>query len=384
MTTGNFVYPFLSLFLTQKEGMTEYYAGITLMFTAFACVAGSIVGGVIADFFSRKYVIFGSLVLSGLCYIIIPYIHDVTSIIILITLSLALLSASEPALNSIIADLTGVELRKEAYSLIYWGASIGFAVGPLIAGFLFNHNINLIFWGDGAATLVAAILVLLFVLNPTIVNEDDEAEEENGLPDIKERFIKSVLKNPLILLFCFFFIAHSFIYSQTNFALPLMLTNLFKGIGAEVYGLLMTVNGIAIIILTPLMVKYTKKISAASCVALGIALYAIGFGIYIFTGNIVWLIISVVIWSAGEILSVTNSKVYLAENTRPSQRGRYNIFLDISFEVGFGAGPGIMGKVINSIGMMFVWIIIVFVSVISSVSIFLIGVSSKRKKALTT
>ena len=157
-----------------------------------------------------------------------------------------------------------------------------------------------------------------------------------------------------------------------------MLTKAFKGIGSEVYGMLMTVNGIAVIILTPLMVKFTKKMTSASCVALGILCYAFGFGIYIFTGNILWLIGSVVIWSAGEILAVTNSKVFIAENTKPGQRGRYNIFLDISFELGFGAGPGVMGKVINSFGMIFVWIIIVLVSIVSSISIFFIGKMTKK------
>ena len=188
MTTGNFVYPFLSLFLTQKEGMTEYETGLVLMFSAFACVGGSVVGGTIADFFSRKYVILISLMLSGLCYIGIPFIHDVTTIIVLITLSLMFLSASEPALNSIVADLTDSDLHKESYSLIYWGSSIGFSVGPLIAGFLFTRNINFLFWGDGSATLIAAILVLFFVSNPAIFKEEDEEDCEIDKSAIKERF----------------------------------------------------------------------------------------------------------------------------------------------------------------------------------------------------
>ena len=383
MTAGNFVYPFLSLYLTQKAGLSEDDTGFIIMCTAFTCIFGSVAGGTLADFFSRKHVIVTSLVLSGLCYLSIPFVENRHAIVALIALSLTCLAASDPAFNSIIADLTVKETRRGAYAMTYWGQNIGFAIGPLIAGMLFNANIHLLFWGDGVATLLAGLLILLFIRPPKVTSLQRRLVRERRMLGGARKeggFLQSLLAHPLILGFCLFFTAHSFIYAQTNFAVPLHLHNLFGKSGAERYGLLMAVNGVAVILLTPLIVRLTKKINSATCVAMGIGLYSFAFGIYIFCSDFFWFVLAAVVWSVGEILSVTNSKVFIAERAAPSQRGRYNILLDISYEAGFGLGPGFMGKVITSFGMMYTWIIIVAVAISSSLAIFVIGTFGKQVK----
>ena len=379
MTAGNFVYPFLSLYLTKKAGMTEDSAGVIIMATAFASILGSVVGGTLADYFGCKHVMVAALVMASLCCLAVPFAQDKHVMVTLIALSLACLSASDPAFNSLIADLTAQGARRAAYSLTYWGQNIGFAVGPLIAGVLFNSNINLIFWLDGAATLCAGMLILVWVPWPHRRRRGKGAARREELATRSGlRFIRSAWVHRAILLFCVFFTAHSFIYAQTNFVLPLYLHKIFGRSGVELYGMLMAVNGVAVMVLTPVIVRLTKGISPARCVAMGIGLYSFAFGIYIFYEDIIWFVVSAVIWSVGEILAVTNSKVFVAERAPPDQRGRYNVFLDVSYEAGFGLGPGVMGKVIISMGMMYTWIIIVAVSLISSLAIFLMGHSGSH------
>ena len=57
-----------------------------------------------------------------------------------------------------ITDLTVAEQRKGAFSLVYLSHNIGFALGPMIAGFLFNRRLvitdNLV---DFRVQLVASI-----------------------------------------------------------------------------------------------------------------------------------------------------------------------------------------------------------------------------------
>ena len=61
------------------------------------------------------------------------------------------------------ADLTNTKNRKAAYSLLYLGINIGFSLGPLIAGFLYNHYLKILFLGDAATTILSLILVAVFV-----------------------------------------------------------------------------------------------------------------------------------------------------------------------------------------------------------------------------
>ena len=45
-----------------------------------------------------------------------------------------------PAYDALLADLTNPDNRKGAYSLVYMGWNLGFAIGPAIAGMLFQDS----------------------------------------------------------------------------------------------------------------------------------------------------------------------------------------------------------------------------------------------------
>lgn len=60
---GNFVYPFLTLFLTEHIGLSTEKAGTYFMISAIAQGIGSMIGGKLTDKFGRKklYLIFQGL-----------------------------------------------------------------------------------------------------------------------------------------------------------------------------------------------------------------------------------------------------------------------------------------------------------------------------------
>jgi len=145
-SAGSFVYPFLAMFLALKLGYSEYYSGFILTIVIAAEGVGKLIGGKLADWIGRKIVIIVLSVLGAGIYIIIAFLKESITIPYLIILAGFLKSGAMPAINALLTDSTTKKNRNDAFSLLYLGHNLGYAVGPLAAGFLFVNHINLIFY----------------------------------------------------------------------------------------------------------------------------------------------------------------------------------------------------------------------------------------------
>ncbi len=147
-SAGSFVYPFLAMFLTIKLGMSEYFAGLMLTIVIIAEGLGRLIGGKLADLIGRKIIIIILSFIGAVIYIFVAYINISYLVLSLIILAGFIKSGAFPAINALIIDATNKKTRNDAFSLIYLGHNIGFAIGPLAAGFLFTNYVSLIFLID--------------------------------------------------------------------------------------------------------------------------------------------------------------------------------------------------------------------------------------------
>ena len=99
----------------------------------------------------------------------------------LIILSSVFYSISSPAYDALNADLTTPENRKQSYSLIYMGINIGFSIGPLMAGFLFENYLPIIFIGDAITTLMALALIVKFIDEEKLKKNKENVHEEKEI-----------------------------------------------------------------------------------------------------------------------------------------------------------------------------------------------------------
>ena len=160
---GAFVYPFLTIYLTKTLSLDEGEAGFIVMLAITAHLPGLIVGGRLADWLGRKKILLLFQSLAAICLIPCAFLNNSLLIPRLLILSAFFLGGAQPASTAMTADLTNPNNRKAAFSLLYLGNNIGFAVGPLIAGFLYNNYLMWIFLGDAATTFASLTLVYLFV-----------------------------------------------------------------------------------------------------------------------------------------------------------------------------------------------------------------------------
>lgn len=367
---GNFVYPFLTLFLTKKIGLSASQAGNFFIAAAFLSMLGSLIGGKLADYFGRKKLM---LILQGVAavfFVVCAFLGNSIWVPILLSLAGMFNGAAQPANSAMVTDLTNKENRKTAFSLLYLGINVGFAIGPSIAGFLYYNYTQLIFFGNAGSIIISLILIGFFVKETAPTEEeiensknisDDEAAEDASV-------IRALVKRPTLLFFLIGRTLNQLVYATIGFAIPLQMAKTFGDKqGTELYGLLLSFTGIVVITLTIPAIKATSKIKPVLNIAMAGVFYAVGFGMLGFINSFWLFLLSGLIFTIGEIIEVTNAGVYVANHSPINHRGRFNAIIPIVTGMGSTFGPKIFGLIIDSHGLTTMWVFSFLLAMISSV-----------------
>ncbi|MCC3863433.1 MFS transporter [Terrisporobacter petrolearius] len=366
---GAFVQPLMSLILTQKLGMSAGEAGELVTFMAVCQVPCIIMGGKLTDTIGRKKVITIFQIIGIIMLIICGIIPLSITTAKFMILSSCFYSISMPAYDALNADLTNESNRKSSYSLLYMGVNIGFSIGSMIGGFLYNNYLPLIFIGDAATTIVALLLIIFYIKEP---NKQKEVVLDCEEEDLQRSTLSVILKRPILFLFPLMMLLFQFAYSQWVFTLPIQLGELFNEGGARLYGFLGGFNGIIVITFTPILTYFTKKYRTLNIMSAGGMLYGLSFIIYAFAYYKISFFVSTLALTIGEVLIVTNAQAFIANNTPPSHRGRISSIFPMISGTGYAIGPMIMGDVIDACGIFVAWMIITAVCASGAVGMILL------------
>jgi predicted MFS family arabinose efflux permease len=357
-SVGHFVHPFLTLLLTRKLGMDAGEAGFYVFLSAMAWVPGSLAGGRIADSWGRKKAMVLFHTLPALALVPCAFLGASRLVAWLLIGVSFLYGLAEPVNDAMLIDLTAPEQRKPAFSLLYLGHNIGIAVGPSFAGILFNRYLTWFFLADAATTLAAVALIALFVRESAPSRERIEASfRHDSGPERAERgsLLAVLLRRPFLLAFMFINVLISLVYSQSQFSLPLQCSELFGERGPRTFGLLVSLNGLAVIALTTVVLRFTRRLAPVLTVAAAGLFYAAGFGLIGLVGSLPWLLLSTLIWTLGEILAATSTGAYIASHSPLTHRGRVNAVAPIIMYSGMAAGPPLAGRLIELSSLAMIW-----------------------------
>lgn len=377
---GIFVFPFMTLFLTKNLGMGEAEAGNYMLIASIAYVPGTLIGGRLADRLGRKKVMIAAQLLSGLMYVPCGFLGNSRLIPWFILASLFFDGVTDPARTAMSTDLTTQENRQAAFSFIYLGHNLGFAFGPLIAGFLFVSAPSWLFWGNALAILAATGLVTALVpetrpgreaIEATVGSGSTEEAHEGGL-------LSALLSRPFLLAYAVITTFYGFVYAQHRFALPLQTEALFGDRGAAFYGTLMSLNAVLVIVLATPIVRLTSRRKPIWSVAAAGALFALGFGLVAFARTPFMFYLTTAIWTLGEIVNATNDGAYVANHTPISHRGRFQSVLPIIGGTGFAVSSSVIGGMISRVGLPPVWPLLGAVAAAASVGILALGLLEAR------
>lgn len=378
---GCFVMPLLTLILKEKIGLSEQMTGFYISISGLLFIPASMLGGKLADFIGRKKVIVVFDSLAIIFYTICGLMEPTINMIYILMLAGAAMNAAGPAHDSLMADLTTPETREGAYSLSYMGWNIGFAIGPAIGGMLYENHLRFVFFGDAFTALLALTLVVFFV-KETIGETKKEITDENRALEKREEgsIFEVLIRRPILIYFALIVFGYNFIYSQWSYLMPMHILEKFPLHKAEYFGRLASLNGIIVMVFTPIITRIFYKTKHIRKMIYGGILYTIGFGMLGFFNTLMDFVISCFIFTLGEIVITISTMPFIANHTPASHRGRMSSVVPIIFGMGYMLGPITMGTILNYISIDGGWIVVGAIGIIFSCLMYVLEVYDKKKQ----
>jgi len=349
---GDFVVPFLTLLLTQIQGMSAAQAGLVVTLATALSSLGGLLAARLGDRHSRRDVL---VVFLGTSAVLVGAAGfapaDITSAVVLVVAGF-FFGAMRPLLGALIADLSTVETRRAAYSLSYLGINLGVSLGPLLAGWLFDHALNWLFWLDALSTAVALGVLVAYV--PRKTHEGAPRPPESKAirpPSALRRFVGHRLLFPFSLLM----LAYNFVYAQLVFTLGLTLVERFGKDGPALFGAVWALNGLFVIVLTPLVLRWTRLWTNLAAMAWGMMLIGAGIVVYVFEPELFVVWASTGLWSAGEVLFSVHYGDLVATHSPVDVRARFQAYTGFLTSLGFVVSPVLSGLLAQTLGLSILW-----------------------------
>lgn len=366
---GSFVSVFLVLYLTAK-GYTAVEAGIAVGSYGIGSLAASLGGGYLADWLGRRSTIVLSMFSSAATMLALSQAATLPLIIVITGLAGMTSELYRPASGALITDLVPPEKRVSAFAWYRLAINLGFAAGPAVAGFLASRSFLLLFLGDAATSLAFGVLALIALPD----KERHSASMERELAS----FWRTLGSDYRFLVFLFGSTLIAFVYFQhlTTFALQVQA----DGLSTAVYGLLISVNGICIIFLELPISGLTRRLTVRPVIATGWLLIALGFGLIATAHSVVPLILTVVIWTLGEMVHSPVSSAYVANLAPAHLRGRYQGIWGLTWSAGLILGP-ILGILLYSRSSNALWLTCGALGLLASILLLLSGRLRVPKRA---
>jgi MFS family permease len=369
--TGTMVFPFLALYLTQEIGVEPGKAGLVLTFYGIGALVSAPFAGKLSDKIGALNLIKFSLLGSGVLFFVYSLFDSYIAISI-ISVVLAIVSeAFRPAGMSFISSEASVEQRKPAYALYRLAINLGMSIGPVVGGLLSAINFDLLFYVDGFTSIAAGVFLLFakWQLKPSTVESEKTEHDEKGIEP------KSVLRDGRYMFFLFAALPVAMVFLQHISSMPLFVVE-GLGFSRSTFGLLVAVNTIIIIIAeVPLNAKMSHWADWKG-LALGSLLCGIGFGGMVFTTEIIGLVVTIAIWTFGEMIFFPAAAAFAADISPENRRGEYMGYFQMMFSLSFTIAPWGGTKILEVYGPQILWTVAFFAGIISMLMMFFVKKAS--------
>ncbi|WP_276390271.1 MFS transporter [Eudoraea chungangensis] len=344
---GTMVIPFLSLYLTQDLGFSLERVGIIMSCFGLGSLCGSWLGGKLTDVYGPYKVMFYSLHLSGLLFILIQFVASFEIVCLAIFILMVVADAFRPATFVALSTYSKPENKTRSVTLIRLAINLGFSAGPAIGGLIIGFlGYDGLFWVDGISCIIAAWL-LLAVLNPKKVKILDSTINTSPI---------SAYKDGAYLLFVLTMVIFGFVFVQYFSTIPLFYNEARNLDEAEI-GLLLAMNGFLIFVFEMPLIKYleTRAISKIGHMIVGLALVTLSLLVLNLSSWNGVLVIGMLMMTLGEMIAFPFSNAFAMERAKRGNQGEYMALYSIAFSAShiFAHNSGFLS--IANFGYSFTW-----------------------------
>ncbi|HTY73843.1 MAG TPA: MFS transporter [Actinomycetes bacterium] len=323
---GQFVEPFLALYLVQGRGVSVTETGTVLASLGLGALVSQPLGGALADRIGRRATLVAGMVGSAAGLAALGLARQLWLVGLAAFAYGVVVDLYRPAVGALVADLVEPPDRTRAYALLYWAVNLGVSVSGVVGGVLALHGWWVLFVLDALTCLVFAVLIVRGV--PETLPE--RASGDSG-------GYGRALRDRLLLALVGITLAGAVVYLQAYVTLPLSMRA--SGLTSADYGVAYAVNPLVIVFLQPLTLRALVAAPRVRVFVSSIVLLGLGFGLTALANSLWQYAATVVVWTLGEIAFNAVAPTIVADIAPPEQRGRYNGMLGLAYGAGAFLGP---------------------------------------------
>jgi MFS family permease len=362
--SGTMVIPFLALYLTQKIGVTPTEAGTALLvYGAAAFIAAPLTGKLsdkIGSLKVMKFALFG----SGVLFFVYSFITDYNWILAATFVLAAVNESFRPANLSFITEIVTPSQRRMAFALNRLAINAGMSIGPVIGGFLTLIDYHYLFYANAAASILAGIYF-------SSVKWSSLSSTKEAIDILKSKVKFAILNDKYFLFFLFAVIPANLVFFQHLGALPLYIVD-DLGYTTAAFGLFGSINTVLIIIAEVPLNNLMNDTPYKKSLIIGALLAGIGFGSFAISTTVIPLVISIIIFTFGEMIFFPTATAYISEISPSDRRGEYMGYYQMTFSFAFSAGPWLGTVVYENYGSVILWSGALVFGLISTVLMFFV------------
>ena len=358
--------PFLAIYLSKTTSMSAVMIGLVIGAGSLAGMFGGFIGGALSDRFGRRIIMMAALFGWVFAFVGFSMFKEPLIIMLLNMVNGLCRSFYEPVSQALMADLTPKERRFQMFTLRYLAINIGVAVGPLLGAYFGMRSGTTPFLITGLIYFIYAVVLygLLMAFGIKQIEGDKKPKVTIG------ETWRVIRQDVTLRYYLIGGIIGAIGYSQMTVTLS-QYVNKSVANGVTLFALLMSVNAIVVVAFQLPLAKWAEKRSPLVAIAVGNILFAIGDIGFAFSWNAVTFLLSMAVFTLGEVLNFPSSNLLVDELAPDEMRGAY--YGAQSFNnLGFFLGPWLGGMLLMYFGGATLFTVMAVITVMST-SLYRIG-----------
>ena len=374
---GSLLFPFFALYITQRFNVGMIQVGYLFAIFSLSSIVGGILGGALTDKFGRRSMLLFGLVASGLSTLLMAYIGSIAVFYSLAAFVGLLTNAGGPATQAMIADLLPEEKRTQGYALHRVIFNLAVTIGPALGGLIAARSYFLLFIFDAVISVIVAIIVFFGI------QETKPALQEGQVEETVAQSVggyRHVLADGLFIAFLLISTIVTIVYVQMNSTLGVFLRDQ-HGISPLYYGYILSLNAGMVVVMQFWITRMLKGWTPMVLMAVGTALYAIGFGMYGFGSTFLWFAFAMVVITIGEMVLAPEGTALVARFAPEHMRGRYMGMFGFTWGIAFAIGPLAAGYIMENYDPNWVWYVAFLLGTVGTLGYLVLHAATQKRFA---
>ncbi len=353
-------FPFLTIYFTESFGKET--AGLLLVLSQVFAVVANLMGGYCADRFGRKRMMVLSAFGQGFAFLIFglassPWLDSAMIGFICFSLVGIFGSFYWPASQAMVADVVDEKDRSHVFAVFYTSINIAVVVGPILGGIFYVHyRFQLLL----AAALICIMLALVLYKmtretapadkSKLRVSEGKKAWHSVLTDQFKDYGV--IFKDKTFLLFILAGVLVGQTFMQLDLLIPVYIKDVVDQatlfhmgdwsltlVSEQVFGLILSENGLLVALLTVVMTRWITKFRERNVFILSSVIYSISIFIFGQTNSAWIFIMAMAVFTFAELMTAGIQQSFVSKLAPENMRGQYFAAASLRFTIARTIAP---------------------------------------------